>query len=184
MTDSAALFADRADSFATLLDSADQYWDAPTPCADWTVRDIVRHAIETEQDFLGRHDLPVTAVDVASDPAAAWQSHAAAVTAVLAQDGVAGRAFDGYFGPTTIGETMADFYGWDLAVHAWDVARATGQEWPVTDVEADALSRTADGWGPALYSEGICAQALEVSADASSRDRLLARLGRDPRWRP
>ena len=34
------------------------------------------------------------------------------------------------------------------------------------------------------YSEGICAPAVPVSEDASPTDRLLARLGRDPHWRP
>ena len=81
-------------------------------------------------------------------------------------------------------ETMADFYGWDLVVHGSDVARATGQEWSVSDAEAADLHATADGWGPALHSEGVCADAVEVGPDASVTDRLLARLGRDPGWQP
>ena len=100
-----------------------------------------------------------------------------AVAAVLARDGVAEREYDGYFGRTTIAATMADFYGWDLVVHGSDIARATGQEWSISDEEAAALHRTADGWGDALYSEGVCAEAVPVPEDASASDRLLARLG-------
>jgi uncharacterized protein (TIGR03086 family) len=119
-----------------------------------------------------------------SDPAAAWRAHAATVAGVLAQDGVAEREYDGYFGRTTIAATMADFYGWDLVVHGSDVARATGQDWSVSEAEAASLHATADGWGDALHSEGVCADPVAVPDDASTTDRLLARLGRDPGWRP
>jgi hypothetical protein len=106
------------------------------------------------------------------------------VTAVLAADDVAAREYDGYFGPTTVAATVADFYGWDLVVHGSDVARATGQAWSVSDEEAAGLHATADEWGDALHSEGVCAAPVDVGADASATDRLLARLGRDPRWEP
>ena len=102
----------------------------------------------------------------------------------MAADGVAAREYDGYFGRTTIAATLADFYGWDLVVHGSDVARATGQEWSVTDEEAAALHATADEWGDALHSDGVCAAPVEVGPGASATDRLLARLGRDPQWRP
>jgi uncharacterized protein (TIGR03086 family) len=184
MTTSAQDFTARADAFATILDRADGRWDAPTPCDDWTVRDVVVHAIETERDFLKRQDLsPGPAPDLGDLPSA-WREHAAAVAAVLSRDGVAEKEYDGYFGRTTIAATMADFYGWDLVVHGSDIARATGQEWSVTDEEAAALHRTADGWGDALYSDGVCAEAVPVPDDASASDRLLARLGRDPGWAP
>lgn len=174
----------RADTFAQILDGAEGQWDAPTPCDGWTVRDVVVHAIETERDFLEQRDLsPGPAPDL-DDPRRAWREHAAAVAAVLDRDGVAEREYDGWFGRTTIAATMADFYGWDLVVHGSDVARATGQEWSVSDEEAAALQRTADGWGDALHSEGVCADPVPVPDDASASERLLARLGRDPGWRP
>ena len=89
---------------------------------------------------------------------------------------MAERSFDGYFGPSTIGDTLANFYGWDLAVHAWDLARATGQPSPISDAEG------AEGWGESLYSEGVCQPAKDAPADADAVERLLAKLGRDPRW--
>lgn len=187
MTTTAETFTGRADAFAAILDRVDGRWEAPTPCEGWTVRDVVVHAIDTERDFLERHDLtPGAAPDLSgsTDLRRTWREHAAAVAAVLARDGVAEREFDGYFGRTTIGATMADFYGWDLVVHGSDIARAVGQEWSVSDEEAAALHATADGWGDALYSEGVCADAVPVPDDVSASDRLLARLGRDPRWAP
>lgn len=184
MTETATRFLERADAFAAILDSSDPQWDAPTPCDGWTVRDVVVHTIETERDFLSRQDLdPGNAPDLA-DPPAAWRSHAATVATILDRDGVAEREYDGYFGRTTIAATMADFYGWDLVIHGSDIARATGQSWTISDDEAAAMHATADGWGDALYSEGVCTTAVPVPDDASASDRLLARLGRDPEWQP
>ena len=184
MTSTADQFTARADAFAAVLDRARPHWDAPTPCEGWTVRDVVDHVIDTERDFLQRQDLAPGPAPDRSDPQEAWRSHAAAVTEVLGRDGVADTEYDGYFGRTTIAATMADFYGWDLVVHGSDVARATDQGWTVSDEEAARLHATADGWGDALHSAGVCGAAVEVPDDASVTDRLLARLGRDPRWRP
>ncbi|QBR91651.1 TIGR03086 family metal-binding protein [Nocardioides euryhalodurans] len=180
----AGRFAARAGTFGELLDAVGDRWDAPTPCEGWTVRDVAAHAIEAERDFLLRHDLLATDAPDLSDPAAAWRTHAADVVAALARDGVAEREYDGYFGRTTIAATMADFYGWDLVIHGWDVARATGQSWSISDEEAASLGATASEWGDALYGEGICAPAVTVPDDTPAQDRLLARLGRDPSWTP
>lgn len=178
------VFTDRADRFTAILEGAQGAWAAPTPCDGWTVRDVVAHVIETEREFFERQGLEPGPVADMADPIRAWHLHRARATEVLASEGVADRAYDGYFGPTTIGESMADFYGWDLVVHGGDVARATGQPWSVTDEEAAALHTTADGWGDTLYSAGICSTPVEVPDDASATDRLLARLGRDPEWSP
>ena len=182
MTETAQHFSDRADRFAAILDAADEQWDAPTPCEGWSVRDVVEHAVSTERDFLSRQGFDTGSTPDLTDPPTGWRDHARAVAEILERDGVADREYDGYFGRTTIAATMADFYGWDLVVHGSDIARATGQSWSISDGEAASLHATADGWGDALYSEGVCAPAVPVPDDASPTERLLARLGRDPQW--
>jgi uncharacterized protein (TIGR03086 family) len=184
-----SLFQQRADRFTQVLEAVPGDWDAPSPCDGWSARDVVGHVLETQRAFLVQHGLDRQGLGAVpepdlTDPAAAWQAHRTHVTSVLEADGVAAREYDGYFGRTTIAATIADFYGWDLVVHGSDVARATGQEWSVSEAEAADLHATADGWGPALHSEGVCADPVEVGVDASVTDRLLARLGRDPRWQP
>jgi uncharacterized protein (TIGR03086 family) len=184
--DPVALFAQRAARFTEVLDRAagsPGAWEAPTPCEGWSVRDVVEHVISSQRDFLARQELDAGPEPDLADPVAAWRTQHAHVTDVLTAD-VAGREYDSYFGRTTLGDTLADFYGWDMVVHGSDVARATGQEWSVSEEEAAALHATADGWGDALSSEGVCAPAIEVGEDASPTERLLARLGRDPHWRP
>lgn len=183
MNSTAQRFHDRAHRFAEIVEAADGQWEVTTPCEDWTVRDVVSHAIETERDFFAKRGLDLGPSQDLAEPASAWRAHAAAMVEVLGRDGVAEEAYDGYFGPTTVADTMADFYGWDLVIHGWDIARATGQDWSIDDDEIVRLNATADGWGDALYSEGVCAAEVALPENASAQDRLLARLGRDPRWR-
>lgn len=154
-------------------------WGLPSPCEDWAARDVVRHLVETQRDFLDRHALGLGgAPDVDADPAAAWREHSSRVVEVLADPAVAARAFDGHFGPSTIGDTLAQFYVWDMIVHRWDVATAAGGDAAFTDAELDAIDSGADSFGDALHMDGICKPAVEVPEPADRVARVLARLGR------
>ncbi len=154
-------------------------WANPSPCPDWTARDVVGHLIETQRDFLGSHGVDLgSAPDVASDPAGAWRRHAARVAEALADDAVPAAKFEGFFGPTTVGAALEQFYIWDMLVHRWDLARAVGAEDTFTEAEVDRIEAGAESFGPALYMDGICRPAVDVPAEADRATRVLARLGR------
>ena len=154
-------------------------WDAPSPCAGWTARDVLDHLVATQRDFLTQHGAaPGPEVALADDPAGAWRAHSAAVADLLADDAVVGTTFDGFFGPTTVGEAFVAYYVWDMVVHRWDLARATGADPALSDAELDQVDGGADGFGPALHMDGICGPALDVPADADRLTRVLARVGR------
>jgi uncharacterized protein (TIGR03086 family) len=154
-------------------------WTAASPCEGWTARDLVRHLVETQRDFLSGHGVDLGDVpDVDSDPAAAWRQHAQRVVDALADPALPAREYDGHFGPTTIGATLEQFYIFDMVVHRWDIATATGLEAPLTDAELDRIERGADSFGDALYMEGICKPGVEPPAGADRQARVLARLGR------
>ena len=154
-------------------------WGAPSPCEGWTARDVVRHLVETQRELFARHGLELgDAPDVDADPAGAWRAHSARVLDVLADDAVPAIAYDGHFGPTTLGATLVDFYAFDMVVHRWDVAQAAGLDAGLTDEELDRLDRGADGFGGALYMEGICKPGVSAPEGASREAVVLARLGR------
>ena len=169
-----------AEPLTTVLDAVpDGAWSRPSPCEDWTARDVVGHLVETQRSLLAEHGVGIGDVpDVAADPAAAWREHAARVMDVLRDGAVPSIAFDGFFGPTTLGETLVQFYVWDMVVHRWDVATAVGGDTSFTPSELDQVERGIDGFGDALYTEGICRAGVEAPPDADRRAQLLARLGR------
>ncbi|MGY1707334.1 TIGR03086 family metal-binding protein [Geodermatophilus sp. SYSU D00697] len=180
MTDTASSYQAADRPLTALLDAVPhEAWTAPSPCQGWSARDVVRHMVETQRDFLTGRGVDLgEQPDVDADPAAAWREHARRVAAAIADDAVAGAGFDGFSGPTTVGATLERFYVWDMLVHRWDVARATGVEAGFTDEELDRIEQGAEGFGDALYTEGICAPAVEAPADADRATRVLARLGR------
>ena len=154
-------------------------WNAPSPCEDWTARDVVRHMILTQREMLTGHGVDLgTPPDLETDPAGAWLHHTERVLQAVADEALVGRAYDGHFGPTTVGSTMEQFYVWDMYVHRWDLARATSLPAELTDAELDRIERGADSFGPALHMDGICRPSIDVSPDADRTTRVLARLGR------
>lgn len=182
-------------------------WDAPSPCEGWNAREVLAHVIDTEQEFLARVDLAPPASDsaipesaapapsapapappgsgaegtggpTAPGPAARWAEHLAAVDALLADPAIAARPHDGAFGPTTIGAVLIEFYGFDLVVHRWDLARSQGRESRFDEQELALLDASVDAWGEHAYAPGIFGPALSVPEDADAQTRVLARMGR------
>lgn len=80
-------------------------------------------------------------------------------------------------GPATAGETLEQFYVWDMYVHRWDLARAAGLPAELTDAEPDRIEQGADSFGEALHTEGICRPRIDVGPAADHTTRVLARLG-------
>jgi hypothetical protein len=70
----------------------------------------------------------------------------------------------------------------DAAIHAWDIAVATGQGSPLTPELARALTPVAQSIVEPLRQYGAYAQALEPGPGADDDAALLGYLGRRPAW--
>lgn len=171
-------FLANADRFTAVVDAV-QDWDAPSPCDGWSAGDVVLHVVDTQRDFLRQRGLEV-GPRPDGDPSAVWRGHLEEVSALVQDEQRVTAEYDGFFGRTTLAATLADFYGFDLVVHRWDVGRATGQQVELSEAELDAAEAAVRSFGDALYSEGICARPVPVPDDAPRQDRLLATLGRRP----
>ncbi len=170
------LFLTNASAFDTVISQTTD-WSGASPCDAWTAAGVLDHVIDTQRDFLGERGFGQGERPVGA-PAEVWKAHLASARAVLA-DSAAGRtAYDGWFGPTTVGDSLARFYGFDLVVHRWDIARAAGSDTAWSEAEMDQLDVAIESFGPALYSEGICAPAVAVPDHAPRQARLLGALGR------
>jgi uncharacterized protein (TIGR03086 family) len=161
-------------------------WDAPTPVKEWRARDVVGHLTEWLPGLLSRCgvDLPA-GPSAADDPVAAWAHHAAAVQALLEDPERSARPIDaGPGGAGPVGEVVDRLYTDDVYLHAWDLARASGQadgHDPVTDQRIhDGMQGIAD----VIRDSGQFGEQQPVPDDATGTERLMAFLGRDPRWSP
>lgn len=180
MNDVARTFRDRADLVADVVERGGDL-DAPSPCEGWTGRDVLHHLVTTQADMLDQHGFGVPRVDLGEDPVGAWRTHTDHVVSTLAREEVADHVYDGMFGPTTVGDTMRDFYGFDLLVHRWDVGEAVGVPVSFSDDELDVIDAAAGSFGDAIRMEGICGPAVDVDDDQPRQVRVLAFLGRDAR---
>jgi uncharacterized protein (TIGR03086 family) len=155
-------------------------WDNPSPCEGWTAREVLAHIIETERDFVTTHGgLPLPAgPDAASDPAAAWRHLSDAIQAVLDDPARGDKEYEGMFGRTTLSESLATFYAFDLVIHGWDIAHATGTDERIPPEDLALIQRFADGMGDNLRRPGVCGPAVEAPEGADEQTKLLAYLGR------
>lgn len=179
MTETADRYRRLSSHFADLIAGApDGAWDDPTPCSDWTVRELVAHVVDSQGLFLGLVGRDKPAVDVAVDPVGAWRDTSAVVQADLEDPARAGVEFEGFFGTQTFEAAVDRFLCLDLVVHGWDLAHATGQD---DTIDADDLARVEAGaraFGDALRTPGVFGESVDVPDDTDEQTRVLAFLGR------
>ncbi|MFJ3668657.1 TIGR03086 family metal-binding protein [Streptomyces sp. NPDC090106] len=165
----------------------------PTPCPEYAVRHLLGHLLHLSVAFrdAARKNLGAT-TDTAPDSAVpdlgpGWRE---ALPAVLGELAEAWRDPAAWTGTTRAGgvdlpgavggAVAAD----ELVIHAWDLARATGQ---VYEPDPAALRATYDFLRAAADESGrggVFGPVLPVPADASLLDRAVALSGRDPGWTP
>ena len=83
--------------------------------------------------------------------------------------------------PTLPADVAAAACALDAAIHAWDVAVATGQPSPLTDELAAALDPAARAVVEPLRGFAYAAPLASDAADGPAA-ALLRHLGRDPLW--
>jgi uncharacterized protein (TIGR03086 family) len=155
-------------------------WAAQSPCEKWTAADVVDHVVDAQRDFLARHRLELGPRPVGS-PDQVWREHLDAARRALGDGSVLMRSFEGFFGPTTIGETLVSFYALDLVVHRWDLARAAGSDTEFSEAEMDLLDKGITLFGEHMYDEGVFGAAVPAPPGATRQERLLAVMGRTSR---
>jgi uncharacterized protein (TIGR03086 family) len=154
-------------------------WSAPSPCPDWTARDVVQHVIDTQGMFLGFVGKELGPIpSVADDPGAAWDAARAKTQHELDDPKAAGTEFDGFFGRSRYDEGVNRFLSFDLVVHGWDLARAAGLDDRIDPDEVARVREQADAFGDAMRGPRAFGPELQPPAGADDQTKLLAFLGR------
>ncbi len=163
----------------------DHQWKLPTPCAEWSVGDLVRHLI-TGNHLFARALLGVSS---STEPAgatlrpdqwgAAYRESATALLAAFGSPGVLERVVTVPFGAVP-GVVALHLRVVEALVHGWDLARATGQSTRCDEELAEQeLEFTRSKLADVPPDRSPFDPPQRVAEDAPALDRLAARLGRD-----
>jgi uncharacterized protein (TIGR03086 family) len=158
-------------------------WEAPTPCTELNVRDVVNHLVSGNLQFaaLARGEPPPDrgTDQLGDDPLEAFQRAGRQLREAFAAPGVLESVFTAPFG-TGPGSALVHVRIVELLAHGWDLARATGQQLDFPDDLAERtlaatrhqLASRPEGPGAPFAAE------VRVPDDAAAIDRLAGFLGR------
>ncbi len=156
----------------------------PTPCADWDLRALLDHVNDSllalhEAAALGRV-FPETGDDTGLDPVAVLRDGATRLVGAWTPPTPRGEVELGELALTAAVVTTTGAL--EVAVHGWDVARACGADGTIPDALATEMLDlvpllVAAGDRPARFAPPVA-----TPFRAAPGDRLVALLGRHPRW--
>jgi len=166
---------------------ADQ-WHNHTPCSEWDVRVLVHHLLYEQRWVPPLLDGQTIAEvgdrfegDLMGDDASAWPELLASsideARAVVAQPGALERTVHLSFGDSSGEEYVIQLTG-DLAIHGWDLARATGQDETVDPGAVALLLPWAEANAELLVASGMFGSPIDLDPDATDAVRLLGLVGR------
>ncbi|MDX2554776.1 MULTISPECIES: TIGR03086 family metal-binding protein [Streptomyces] len=163
-------------------------WDTGTPCAEWSVRDLVNHLVSEQlwAPSLVRDGCMIEEVGdtfegdlLGPDPAASWDTAARSAREAFAAPGALDRTVHLSYGDTPAvaycGQMVAD-----LVVHTWDLSRAIGADERLPDALVSFTTDEITPYAGELEKTGLFEAAVAPPAGADAQTTLLCLLGRRP----
>jgi uncharacterized protein (TIGR03086 family) len=158
---------------------------APTPCTDWEVRDLISHFVGGAGMFAAAFNGEAVEIDpdapmpdlVGTDPLGAFDGAIGMFTDSVDRPGAIDRMVTLPFG-TLPGPMVLELLKFDLLVHCWDLATATGQRFdPPADTVEQGLQTAKMMISPELRN-GPFADEVTARANATPIELLVAFTGR------
>lgn len=178
MTEPDPLDAHRAahDAFAGVLDGVQpEQLTLPTPCADWTVRDVINHVTGRNQHIGG---IPTSTPDDLDALRAAYRTSVDAAHGIFAAPDGLTRLHETPLGAIP-GHVFIGLRTTDALVHAWDIAVSTHQPTDLApDVATAMLAMSRQRVTPELRQPGgAFGSEQPCPPNATPADQLAAFLG-------
>lgn len=158
----------------------------PTPCAEYDVRALLNHLFQVVVNFQAlaareQVDFGETPDVVTGDWRVRFGEETAKLVAAWAVPG-ADEGTTGFMGLPA--RTVGNMVLGDLTVHAWDLARATGQEFVPDEAVLDEIGPQLAAMAPMAREAKAFGDPHPVPDGARPFEKVLALTGRDPGWRP
>jgi uncharacterized protein (TIGR03086 family) len=167
-------------------------WDAPSRCAEWTVRQAGNHLVgslhllsrvaegETVDPAEFDPQMLADSDSLGSDAPAAFRSAAERSVAVFTLPDTLDQKFVLPAGPAP-GIAVANISLMEALVHGWDIARGAGVAYPTDGAVVAAVNEFAQqAIGEPQRENGFIGPVVSVGAQAGVFDKLLGHLGRCP----
>jgi uncharacterized protein (TIGR03086 family) len=169
----------------------DDQLDAPTPCTEMTVRDLLAHLVQFTIGFrMLAQKQPVSGGARPTGLPADWRALLPRVLDELADAWQLPAAWEGTVqlsGREMPGAMAGQIVTHELVLHGWDLARAIGAPYqadePALRAAHDWVTATVERTG-GKGQEGLFAPPVPVDDDAPLLDRVVALAGRTPTWTP
>lgn len=151
----------------------------PSPCEEWTGRDVVSHVVHVHRRVLAAlhgNDAPEPAAD--EDFVEAFRDASEAVYVALGDPARSSKVVSGVFGEQPFEQLVGRLLCTDTLVHTWDLARATGQD---DRLDQDASSKALEFLSPIddmIRRPGGFGPKLAPPPAADAQAQLIAFTGR------
>jgi uncharacterized protein (TIGR03086 family) len=164
-------------------------WNLPTPCEAWTVRHLVAHVVAGNRMAVlllagASADEAATALaedPLGTDPVVAFLSTAAEQVAAFAEPGALERNCHHVAGDIS-GARLLGFRVTDLALHGWDLSRATKTKEELDPELVQEIWGALAPMAPMIAQTGFFGSGPSglLDGEAPLQDRLLDLCGRRP----
>jgi uncharacterized protein (TIGR03086 family) len=163
--------------------------DNPSPCDEWTVRDVLNHVTSGATMFAvcvrdgsisdERLGELMTGDSLGTDYKGSFRAASTAAMDAFAEPGAAEKMVKLPFGemPAGVAINIAIF---DVATHTWDLAKGTGQTMQLDPEVLGAAYELAQAMIPDMRAGGLVGEEVIVAVDAPMEDRLAGLAGRTP----
>jgi uncharacterized protein (TIGR03086 family) len=160
-------------------------WTGPTPCTEWSVRDLVNHltyeTLWASELLAGKTVAQVgdrfDGDNLGVDPFDAWDRAAASAIAAFTSDTALSTTVDSSMGPLP-GPTYLGQIFMDVVIHGWDLARGIGADDTIEPAFAEQLYAEVAPKEDDIKAWGVFGDRVVPPEGADTQTKLLAVLGR------
>jgi uncharacterized protein (TIGR03086 family) len=175
MSENSDKYRRAVDGLSRVVDAVpDDGWSAPSPCEQWTARDVLRHVVGGMHHVAGNGG---AAPSVDDDPAGAFAKARDAALGSLTDERLATNV-QSPMGEIPLDQLLQRFMTPDTLVHTWDVATAAGIDVTLDPQLVDETYQAMLPLDDMIRTAGVFGPKVEPPEGADMQVRLMCFTGR------